>query len=216
MERLVEDFEQRSGHVVQVSLGATGALYAQIRHGAPYALMLSADQAIPARLLDEGLAVPGSRFTYARGRLALWSADPQRIDGSDRALREGAYTRLALANPRLAPYGAAAQQVLAHLQVQVGPGQLLVQGESISQTYQFVASGNAELGFVALSQVWRDGALLAGSAWIVPEALHAPLDQDVVLLTSGAEQPAARALLDYLRSAPAQRLIGAFGYQVLP
>ena len=215
IELIAGDFERASGHRLQVSLGASGALYAQIRHGAPFEVMLSADDTIPWRLVDEGLAVPDSRFTYARGRLVLWSADPDRLDGSDRALREGRFTRLAIANPRVAPYGMAARAILDSLNITFDEAHTLLQGESISQAYQFVASGNAELGLVALSQVWQDGALRAGSGWIVPESLHAPIDQDAVLLERGRNRVAARAFLEFLRSDAARSRIAAFGYEVV-
>ena len=214
IELIAQDFERASGHRLQVSLGASGALYAQIRYGAPFEVMLSADDAIPWRLVDEGLAVPDSRFTYARGRLVLWSADPDRLDGSDRALREGRFSRLAIANPRVAPYGMAASSVLDGLNMAFDDTHTLLQGESISQTYQFVATGNAELGFVALSQVWQDGKLRAGSAWIVPQTLHPAIDQDAVLLERGRDRPAARAFLAFLRSDAARTRIAAFGYEV--
>jgi molybdate transport system substrate-binding protein len=214
IELLARDFEHASGHRLRSALGASGALYAQIRHGAPFALMLSADSAIPQRLIEEGLGVPGTRFTYARGRLVLWSPDPQRVDGSDQVLRQGRFSRLAIAQPRTAPYGAAARQVLDRLNLTLTPGQTLLQGESISQTYQFVATGNADLGFVALSQVWRDGALRSGSGWIVPADLHAPIDQDAVLLARAREQPEALALLAFLRSEAARVRIAGFGYEV--
>lgn len=213
MQQLAPQFTARSGYRARITLGASGALYAQIHHGAPYAVLLSADRVIPERLLDEGLAVPASRFTYARGRLALWSADPQRLDGSDTLLRSGRFQRLAIANPRHAPYGAAAHEVLDALGIRLSAGQTLLRGESISQTYQFVATGNAELGFIALSQVWREGALTHGSLWRVPASLHAPLDQDAVLLLPGRDLPAARALLDFLRSDEARALIASFGYE---
>ena len=214
IEQIAEDFQRASGHRLRASLGASGALYAQIRHGAPFELMLSADDTIPWRLVDEGLAVPDSRFTYARGRLVLWSADPQRIDGSDRTLREARFSRLAIANPRVAPYGLAARAVLDRLNISFGETRTLLQGESISQAYQFVATGNAELGFVALSQVWQHGALRTGSAWIVPQTLHPPIDQDAVLLERGRDSAAARAFLDFLRSDAARARIAAFGYEV--
>jgi molybdate transport system substrate-binding protein len=213
-ELIARDFEHASGHRLRTALGASGALYAQIRHGAPFALMLSADSAIPRRLVEEGLGVSGTQFTYARGRLVLWSPDPQRVDGSDRALRQGDFARLAIAQPRTAPYGAAARQVLDRLNLPTPPGYTLLLGESISQAYQFVATGNADLGFVALSQVWRDGALASGSGWIVPAELHAPINQDAVLLTSARELPEALALLAFLRSDAARARIAAFGYEV--
>lgn len=216
IEVLGKAFEERSGHHLQVSLGASGALYAQIQYGAPFAVMLSADTAVPERLVDEGFAVPDSRFTYARGRLVLWSADPSRLDGTDSLLRGGRFQHLAIADPRIAPYGAAAQQVLAALNITLRPDQSLLHGDSISRAYQFVASGNAEVGFVARSQVWDQGKLSHGSAWLVPATLHSPIDQDAVLLERGRDQPAARAFLEFLRSAPARALIVDFGYEVVP
>nr|WP_282452871.1 molybdate ABC transporter substrate-binding protein [Lysobacter sp. CAU 1642] len=216
MQALARAFEARSGHRVSVALGSSGALYAQVRHGAPFAVLLSADAEIPERLEVEGLAVPGTRFTYARGRLALWSADPRRLIADGEALRSGDFLRLAIANPRHAPYGMAAREVLDALDIELGREQTLVQGESIAQAYQFVASGNAELGFVALSQVWLDGSLRSGSAWIVPETLHAPIEQQVVLLNAGAGQPAARDLLAFLAGDEAQAIIARYGYGRAP
>jgi len=158
--------------------------------------------------------VPGSRWTYAVGRLALWSRQPDGVDERGEVLRTARYDRLALADPKLAPYGAAAVQALQALGVWAQWAPKVVQGENIAQAYQFVASGNAPLGFVALSQIYVDGKLSQGSAWIVPEHLYAPLRQDAVVLKPGANQPAVDALVRYLRSPAAQTVVRAYGYGV--
>ena len=215
MQRLAADFEKATGHTAELSLGATGKFYAQIRNGAPFELLLSADDETPARLVAEGLAVPGSAFTYAIGRLVLWSAQPGFVDPQGSVLQQARFQHLALANPKTAPYGAAAIETLGKLGLLDALRPKFVQGENIAQAQQFVASGNAELGFVALSQVWRDGALIgAGSAWVVPAALHAPLRQDAVLLLPGRDKPAALALLAWLRSEKARATIRSFGYEL--
>lgn len=212
MKALAPLFEQTTGHALLLSSGSTGKFYAQIRNGAPFDVLLAADAETPARLLQEGAAVRTQ--TYAVGRLALWSADPARLDGSDALLRRGAYTRLAIANPRLAPYGAAALQVLEKLGLADAARAKFVMGENIGQTHQFVASGNVELGFVALSQVWRDGRLTGGSAWLVPAELHTPIRQDAALLKRAEDNAAARALLDFLQSPGAQAVIRSYGYEL--
>ena len=212
LKQLAPQFERASGHTLVLSSGSTGKFYAQIRQGAPFDVLLAADDETPARLLREGEAV--ATRTYAVGRLALWSADPARIDGSDAVLRGGAYARLAVANPRLAPYGAAAMQVLEKLGFAEQAKKRFVTGENIGQAHRFVASGNADIGFVALSQVWQDGRLSGGSAWLVPAALHDPIRQDAALLKRGAGNPAARALFDYLQTPQARAAIRGFGYDL--
>jgi molybdate transport system substrate-binding protein len=214
MQRLAADFQAATGHTVEVSLGSTGKFYAQIRHGAPFEVLLSADDETPARLIAEGSAVAGSPFTYAIGRLVLWSALPGFVDPQGAVLQQGRFKHLAIANPKTAPYGAGAVEALGRLGLLDALRPKFVQGENIAQTQQFVATGNAELGFVALAQVWRDGALSAGSAWIVPAALHTPLRQDAVLLLPGRDKPAAKALLAYLRSDKARAVIRSFGYEL--
>jgi molybdate transport system substrate-binding protein len=169
-------------------------------------VLLSADQATPRRLENDGLAVPGTRFTYATGRLALWSAQPNLPIG-EALLRKNDFQRLAIANPRLAPYGAAAQEVLEKLGLWASVRSKLVQGENIAQTFQFVSSGNAELGLVALSQVQ------GGSHWVVPATLHAPLRQDAVLLARGKGNSAAAAFLEFLRAPLARKLVRSYGYE---
>jgi len=214
MRLIAQAFEQETGHKVLAAYGATGSLYAQIRNGAPHHVLLSADDTTPKKLEDEGLAVSGSRFTYATGRLALWSRQPGLVDGKGEVLRSGKFRRLAIANPKLAPYGAAALETLTRLGLleQVRPK--LVQGDNIAQAHQFVDTGNAELGFVALSQVLTQGQLTAGSVWVVPASMHAPLRQDAVLLTRGQDQPAARALLRYLKGDRALAIMRSYGYEV--
>lgn len=209
---LSEDFSRQSGHTLRISAGATGKLYAQIVHGAPFEVFLSADSATPERLEKEGRVVAGSRRTYAIGRLVLWSAQAGVVDPGGEVLRQGDFRYLALANPKTAPYGAAAVEVLQARGLYERLQAKFVMGENIAQTQQFVASGNAEFGFVAQSQVWQGGKLTGGSAWLVPADLHAPIHQDAVLLKRGEYNAAARAFLDYLRSEPAQRLIAAYGY----
>ena len=213
MQKIASAFAQDTGHQAVISLGSTGKFYSQIRNGAPFQVLLAADEETPQRLEKEGLAVAGSRFTYAIGRLVLWSAAPGRVDSDAAVLRKGGFRRLAMADPRLAPYGAAAQQTLTALGLAAQLQPLIVQGENIAQAYQFVASGNAELGFVARSQVMLDGVLTSGSAWLVPPNLHTPLRQDAVLLQGGKGQPAALALLNFLRGDKARAILRSHGYE---
>ncbi len=214
MQRIAAAFEQATGHKAVLSIGSTGRFYAQVRNGAPFQVMLSADDETPARLEKEGLAVTGSRFTYATGRLVLWSASSGVVDSQGEVLRRPGEGKVALADPKLAPYGAAAMEVLQKLGVAATLQPRLVQGESIAQAYQFVSTGNAAMGFVALSQVMVDGRIPKGSAWVVPSALHAPIRQDAVLLAAGKDNPAAAALMAFLRSEGARALIRAHGYEL--
>jgi molybdate transport system substrate-binding protein len=216
MQKIAPAFGRSTGHKLLVAVGSTGRFHAQVRNGAPFQVLLAADDETPARLEKEGLTVPGTRFTYATGRLVLWSATPGLVDADAAVLRSGSFERLAIADPRLAPYGAAALQVMERQGVLPALRAKLVQGDSVGQAYQFVASGNAALGFVALSQVQEDGRITRGSAWIVPAALHDPLRQDAVLLLPGRDQPAARAFLDFLRGDEARALIRAHGYATAP
>lgn len=213
MQQIATAFEQDSGHQVQLATGSTGKFYTQIVNGAPFDVLLAADDDTPARLEREGWGVPGTRFTYATGTLVLWSKQPNLVDTQGQVLKTAPFTRLAVADPKVAPYGAAALDTLAKLGLQSAWAPKLVQGDSVGQAYQFVASGNAALGFVALSQVWQDGKLKEGSAWLVPEHLHRPLRQDAVLLTPGRDNLAARALLQFLRSDHAQRVLRSYGYR---
>lgn len=210
MQRIAAEFERDTGHRARLAFGSSGKFYSQIRNGAPFQVFLSADAETPARLEQDGLAVPGSRFTYAVGTLVLWSATPGYVDGEGAVLRQGGFRHLALANPRHAPYGRAAVEALERLGLQLQPK--FVQGENIAQAHQFVATGNAELGFVALSQVLRDGRIGTGSAWVVPASLHGPIRQDAVLLAAGRGNAAAEALVRYLRGEKARAVIRAFGY----
>lgn len=212
MKILAAQFQQATGHTLVLSTGATGKFYAQIKNGAPFDVLLAADDEVPDRLVREGAG--SGRFTYAIGKLALWSAQPGLVDGTSAVLKQNRFQRLAVANPKLAPYGAAAGEVLARLGLAGAVRGRLVIGENIAQTYQFVASGNADLGFVALSQVMQDNTLASGSAWIVPNDLHAPIRQDALLLNHGAHNAAARALLEYLKSPSARAVIKRYGYDL--
>ncbi len=175
-------------------------------------MLLAADDETPARLEKEGLAVAGARFTYATGRLALWSKSPNLVDEKGEVLRSNSFNKIAIADPKLAPYGMAAMEVIYKLGVQANVVPKLVQGESIGQTYQFVSTENAQLGFVALSQISIDGRITQSSAWIVPQNMHAPLKQDAVLLNAGKDNAAAQALLKYLQGDTAKAIITRYGY----
>lgn len=212
MRAIVAAFEKTSGHKVSLVSGATGKFYAQITNGAPFDVLLSADADTPTKLMKEAQAVVGSQFTYAVGKLALWSAQLGLVDDQGAVLKKGNFRHLAIANPRVAPYGVAAMEVLAVLGVNVSLENRLVRGENIAQAHQFVATGNAELGFVALSQIYRDGQFAAGSYWVVPAELYAPIRQDAVLLNHGKDNPAAGDLLAYLKSDAAKAVIRAYGY----
>lgn len=213
-QALAARFERATGHQALAIYGPSGGLDAQIRNGAPFAVLLGADSATAQRLEAEGFGVPGSRFTYARGRLALWSAQPGYVDARGAVLRHADFRHLALASPRSAPYGLAASQVLDNLGLRRQLAGKLLEGDGIARAYRAVAGGGAELGFVALAQVYRDGRIDGGSAWLVPESLYAPIRQDAVLLAGGRDNPAARALLDYLRSPEAATVIAAYGYDL--
>ncbi len=212
MQRIAADFEKDTGIKTVLAFGATGQFYAQIRNGAPFDILLAADDKTPEKLEREGLTVKGSRFTYATGSLALWSVKPGLVDST--VLEKGNFEHLAVANPKLAPYGVAAMQTLSRLGLADKLQSRIVLGENIGQTFQFVATGNAELGFVALSQVMKDGKLNSGSVWIVPASMHDPIRQDAVILSAGKASATAKALMQYLKSAKATAIIKSYGYQV--
>ena len=214
MKIIAADFEKDTGHKATLAFGSSGKFYAQIKNGAPFQVFLSADDAKPAKLEKEGLTVPGSRFTYAIGTLVLWSAKPDLVDAKGAVLEKGDFAHLAVANPKLAPYGTAAMETLAKMGLTDKLQGKIVQGENIAQTYQFVATGNSELGFVALSQVMKDGKIGRGSAWIVPASMHAPIKQDAVILSGAKGNAAAEALMKYLKSAKAVAVIRSYGYEV--
>lgn len=211
MKTIAADFEQQTKHKLLLSFGATGKFYAQIKNGAPFDVLLAADDEVPKRLEQEGAAVAGSRFTYAIGRLVLWSAKTDFVDPN--VLQRGNFQHIALASPKLAPYGAAAIETLKNLALLTKVEPKFVQGENISQAFQFVSSGNAELGFVALSQVYLNGAINSGSAWIIPEKYYSPLRQDAVLLTTAKDKLAAQAFMSYLKTPKAKAVMTAYGYR---
>ncbi len=211
MQKIAAAFEKETGHKVVASFGSTGKFYAQIKNGAPFEVLLAADDETPAKLVKEGAAITGSQFTYAVGKLVLWSPKPGVVDGAGEVLKKGVFEHLALANPKLAPYGAAGIDTMKALGVYAAIEPKVVMAENITQAYQFVSSGNAQLGFVALSQVLKDDKI-DGSAWLVPANLYQPIRQDAVLLSPGKAKPAAEALLKYLKSDAARAVIKSSGY----
>jgi molybdate transport system substrate-binding protein len=210
---IAEAFEKATGHQVQTSAGSSGKFYAQIKNGAPFEVFFSADDERPKRLEEEGFGVQGQRFTYAVGRLVLWSPDPKLVYGED-TLRKGEFKHLAMANPKTAPYGAAAMQAMQKLGVWESLQPRLVQGENLGQTSGFIESGNAELGFLALSQVMDPKLKGKGSRWDVPTSLHDPIRQDALLLTNGQRSVAAKALMEFMHGAQAQNIIQRYGYDL--
>lgn len=206
--------EKTTGHTLQITVGATGRLYAQIKNGAPFDVLLSADTRTPAQLETDGLAQPGSRFTYATGKLVLWSADTTRVDPQGAVLKTDGFRKLAIANPKTAPYGAASVEVMDKLGLSAALTPKLVQGESIGQTYNFAYTGNAEIAFVAMSQVLEGGRLKGGSMWVVPQNLYTPIQQDAVLLKRAARNEAALALMKLLQSPNIKDLIRSYGYDI--
>ena len=214
MTEIAAAFEKATGHTAKLSFGSTGKFVTQIENGAPFEVFFSADETGPSKLEKDGYAVNGSKHIYALGKLVLWSATPGLVDEHTKVLSTGNFKHLAIADPKLAPYGAAAvdyldkQQLLEKLQA------VLVLGENITQTHQFISSGNAELGFVALSQVIENGEIGTGSGWIIPSEQHKPIKQAVVLLNLGKDNPAALALVDFLKSDSAKAIIKQYGYQL--
>ncbi|MGW8229256.1 MAG: molybdate ABC transporter substrate-binding protein [Gammaproteobacteria bacterium] len=202
-------YEQLSGQQLVLSFGSTGKHYAQIRHGAPFDVFFAADVWRPRLLEEEGVAIADSRFTYARGRLVLWSPQKGFIDNQGKVLETGHFIRLAIANPKLAPYGRAAQEVLQVKGLWNAIQPLIVRGENIGQTYQFVKSGNAELGFVAYSQIKRSNQAITGSYWLVPQTLYQPIEQQVIMLRDNS---AIRAFIAYVQSPQVQTIIRNYGY----
>ncbi len=212
LAKIGEGFSAATGHVLKVSSGATGKFYSQIVAGAPFEVLIAADDETPKKLIAEGHAVAGTNFTYAIGKLVLWSAQPGFVDDQGAVLASGKFSHVAVANPKLAPYGQAAMEVLKARGLTDAVAPRLVTAESIAQAYQFVVSGNAELGFVALSQVAVPGKPVTGSNWLVPQPLYGEIRQDAVLLKVGDKNPAAAALLAYLKSAAAKSVIQSYGY----
>ena len=211
MKLLAAEFEKDSGHKVVASYGSTGKFYAQIKNGAPFQILLAADDEIPAKLVKENVGVGGSQFTYAVGKLVLWSAKPGLVDSAGAVLKKGDFAHLALADPKLAPYGLAALETLKALGIYDSVQPKIVTAENITQAFQFVSSGNAELGFVALSQVLKDGRI-EGSSWLVPENLYTQIRQDEVILEPGKGRAAVEALMKFLKGDKAKAIIKSFGY----
>ncbi len=204
-------FQKATGNTANLSFGSSGAFYTQMAHGAPFEVFLSADADRPKKAEQDGLGVPGSRFTYAIGRLVLYSTTPGLVDDAGAVLKTGKFAHLAIADPVAAPYGTAALQTIAKLGMTASLAPRLVKGSSITQAYQFVATGAADLGFVAQSQVIN---VAGGSRWLVPATLHKPIDQQAVLLWTGARNPAAAAFVKFLKGPQAVAIIKRYGYEV--
>ena len=213
LQQMAATFTQDTGHSLRIVSGATAKFAQQVRAGAPFQVLLAADSATPAQLVADGQAVKGSAFTYAIGRLVLWSARPGWVDAEGQVLAKGAFNHLAIAQPKTAPYGAAAMQVLRARGLEAALTPRLVTGESVAQAWQYVHSGQAELALLALSQITRPGQAPVGSHWLVPAQLHDPIRQDAVLLLPGRDQPAALALLAWLKAPATQTLLRAWGYE---
>lgn len=211
MKQIVAEFEKDTGHKVVASFGSTGKFYAQIKNGAPFEVLLTADDETPTKLIKENAAVAGSQFTYAIGKLVLWSAKVRVVDGTGEVLKKGSFAHIALADPKLAPYGAAATETMKAMGVYDSLQPKIVTAENIAQARQFISSGNSELGFVALSQVLKEGKI-EGSYWLVPANLYKSIRQDAVILEKGKGKPAADALMNYLKADKAKAIITSFGY----
>ena len=212
MQQIALAFQKDTGHQLRLSFGATGGIYAQIKNGGPFDVFLSADQLTPQKIEAEGLGVPQTRFTYATGQLVLWSKQDGLVDDKGQVLRSKNIQRIALANPKLAPYGAAALEAMTQLGLLDELKPKLVQGDNIAQTYQFVSTQNAQLGFVALSQVFADGKITSGSGWVLPSSLYKPILQDAILLKNGKDNSAAKALMLYIKGDKAKEMMKRFGY----
>ncbi len=210
---IAEQFQTDTGHTVKLSFGSTGKFYAQIKAGAPFDVFLAADDTTPAKVAKEGLGDGASEFTYAVGKLVLWSKKPGFVDAKGDVLK-GKFDKLAIANPKLAPYGLAAQETMEKMGLWAGLQDRIVMGESISQTLQFADTGNADMAFIALSQTIRDGKPVEGSQWVVPAALYTPIRQDAILLAAPQDKAAAEAFLKYLKSPKAIAVIRSFGYDL--
>jgi molybdate transport system substrate-binding protein len=211
--KIAADFTAETGHTVVVTSGSTGKFYSQIKEGAPFEVLLAADDETPKKLEAENLAVKGQSFTYAKGKLVLWSVKPGYVDANGEVLSKGDFAHLSLANPKVAPYGTAGVETLKALGVYDKLAPKIVQGDNITQAQQFVATGNAELGFVALSQVAPPDKPAAGSWWVVPSRYYSPLLQDAALLKKGESNPAASALLKFLKGDKAKAVIKSYGYE---
>ena len=212
VQQIAALFEKETGNTVKFSFGSTGKFYSQIKEGAPFDVLLAADEKTPKLMEKEGLGVADTRFVYAVGKLVLWSAKPGFVDDKGAVLSKGSYNKIAYADPKLAPYGLAAQETLQKLNLWEGVKSKMVTGESITQTYQFAATGNAEIAFIALSQITKDGKVSDGSWWIVPADLYTPITQAAIMVTSAKDKAASQAFLKYLKSEKALAIIRSFGY----
>lgn len=205
-------FEKATGHRLVLSFGGTGTFYGQIKNGAKFDVLLAADAKTPKKAIEEGYGVPGTSFTYAVGKLVFWSSDANKVTDGEKLLSSGAFNKCAVANPKLAPYGLAAYETLKTMGLFEKLRPKFVEGDNIGKTFNFVKTGNADVGFVALSQVAKNGRITSGSGWVVPEKYYAPIRQDAVLLKNGSNPEAARAFLEFLKGDEAAKVKQAYGY----
>jgi molybdate transport system substrate-binding protein len=215
MTDIAAAFNKATGHEANLSFGSSGKFVAQIENDAPFEVFLSADENNPKKLAESGKAIADSRFTYALGKLVLWSSAPGMVDDNGEVLKKGGFKHLALADPKMSPYGLAAEQAMKNIGLFEVLSPLFVQGDNISQTQQFISTGNAELGFIALSQaIGVDGKITEGSGWVVPDTLHDLIRQDAILLKKGEPNPAAIALLKFMKAPEALSIIKNYGYNL--
>jgi molybdate transport system substrate-binding protein len=212
VQKIADLFQKETGHTVKFSFGSSGKFYSQIKEGAPFDVFLAADEKNPKLLESEGLAVADTRFVYALGKLVLWSAKPGFVDDKGAVLGKDGFNKVAYADPKLAPYGLAAQETLQKMKLWDKVQSKLVTGESITQTYQFAATGNAELAFIALSQITKDGKVTEGSWWMIPADMYTPIKQSAVQLSAAKDPVAAKAFMTFLKSEKALVIIRGFGY----
>ncbi len=212
MERIAALFSKQTGHIVKQTQGPSEKLYAQIKKGASFDVLLSADEEIPRRLMREDMAVGGSRFVYAIGRLVLWSAQPDLVDDKGKVLNTATFVKLAMANPRYSPYGTAAKETLTELTMWNAMQRRVDKRDDVVEAYRLAVTERAELAFIALSQVMHDGKISAGSWWIVPETMHEPIRQSAVLLSGAQDVQAAKDFLDFMKSDKARAVMRGYGY----
>ncbi len=214
MERIVAHYQKASGNSVKVNLDSSAKFYAQIKNGAAFDILISADESMPKRLVQEGLATGGSRFVFATERLVLWSALPDFVDAKGAVLNKGSFNKLAIADPKLSSYGLASKETLEKLVMWNSIQEKLVKGENITRAFQLAATENADLAFIGLSQIMREGQITEGSWWVVPPEVHGPVRQSAVMLSSSKNVADAKAFLDFLKSKKVEMIIHNFGYEL--
>ncbi len=214
MERIVALYQKASGNSVKINLNSSGKFYAQIKNGASFDILISSDESMPKRLVQDGLATGGSRFVFATEKLVLWSALPDFVDAKGAVLNKGNFNKLVIADPKLSAYGLASKETLEKLVMWNSIQEKLVKGENINRAYQLAATENADLAFIGLSQIMRDGKIAEGSWWLVPPEVHGPIRQSAVMLSNSKNSTEAKEFLDFLKSKKVEAIIHNFGYEL--